>query len=246
MNTTSNLDNLIIKALDFTNKGNYTQAESLIFSILNNNDYLKNLSIHNWQFIAHICLIIGKFEVAKAAYIKVNNFEGVAFTCILMNDLSLAKTYLNKVDKSPVSLWCNFLIELFNNENSRKNLPSFLAIRHFMELTVYCLLLSGNNKFVDLLIKDLNKLLQINADSEKLIGYAYFQFGKYDEAIKFLNNSLKRDHSDGEIYFKLGQIYFLKNDFVQALSMLNNAKVILPEHYATELLLKEVTSKLST
>ncbi len=161
-----------------------------------------------------------------------------------MRDLASSELYLNKLSLSPASIWCRFLFELFSVENKVKTWTKYFVIRQFMEFTVYCLLLYKNNDYVQLLIKNLNKLSKINSDSEKLIGYAHFQFGLLDEAILFLSKALKRDKFDGEIYYKLGQIYVAKNQLKEALAALENAKLFLPDHYATKALIEKINSSL--
>ena len=237
-------DNLIIKAIKLVNEDKYEEAFSTIQSILNDSSQVKNLSTNDWQFIGHICLTIGKFDLAKNAYQNANHREGLAFTLIMMKDLKSAKSTLNQTGSSPASLWCEFLAELFSGSKPLKKWPSFLEIRQFMEFTVHCLLIYNNNECIQLLLANIKKLLDINQDAEKLIGYAYFHFGMPEQAIKLLKGSLKKYQFDGEVYYKLGQIYYLQNDLYEALSMLNNAQLLLPDHYATQVLLEKVKSKL--
>ncbi|MBI3590223.1 MAG: hypothetical protein HY094_02455 [Candidatus Melainabacteria bacterium] len=243
MDTLSEIDNLIIKAIKLVNEDKYNEVSEIITAILSDKSCLDKLTANNWEDIAHICILTRRFDLSKTAYMNAKNFECASFALILLNKLDDAKSLLKDVNESPASLWCNFLIELFSRKKDIK-LPSFFMIRQFMEFTVYCLLLSNNNQFIQLLLDKLDKLLKINLDAEKLIGYAYLNFGMLDESINFLNRALKRDSLDGEIYFKLGQIYFLKKDFYQSLNMLNNAQLLLPGHYATKVLLEKVSSHL--
>lgn len=238
------VEKLVIEAVTLANNDKYEQADNVIQSVLSDKSHLDKLTAHNWQFIGHLCLLMGKFELSQNAYVKGNNFVSAVFVLILMNKLEEARVLLKKTPASSASFWCTFLIDLFSQNVIIKKYPSFFMIRHYMEFTVYNLLLSNNSLFIQLLLKNLNKLLSINLDAEKLIGYAYFHFGKFDEAIKFLMNSLKRDQYDGELYFNLGQIYYMKNNFYESLSMLTNAQLLLPDHYATKLLIKKVQSKL--
>lgn len=245
MQNSNKIDELINQAINFVNADNYSSAKQTIQLILNNKGYTEKLTPNNWQFIAHVCLIIGEFELSYKGYINSENMPGAAFVLILMEKLEDAKKTLINVSDSPASIWCRFLIDIFSENKHLSQWPSFFAIRHFMELTIYCLLISNNYKFIQFLVKNTNKLVQINPDAEKLIGYAYFQYGKYDDAIKLLTNSIKRDQYDGEIYYKLGQIYCLKNEPYEALAVLNNAKLFLPDHYPTKVLLEKVEAMIS-
>ena len=238
------INKLIIQATDLVNSDKYVQASHVLQSILSNEKYVKNLTSNNWQLIAHLYLLIGKFDLSKSAYLNAGNQEGVVFISILLNKLEEAKDLLSKTVSSPANQWCNFLIELFSEQKRIKSWPSFFMIRHFMEFTVFCLLLSQNTRFIQVLFKNLNRLLMINQDTEKLIGYAYSHFGKFDEAIKLLNNAASRDQFDGEIYYRLAKIYLLKNNPIDALSMLQNAELFLPEHYPTKVLTEKVRLKL--
>lgn len=233
------INDLITNAVKFINEDKYTEADEIIESILNNNLYLGVLTSSDWQTIGHISLLNSKFQIAKTAYTTSKNFEDTAFVLMLMKDLDGAEKTLLSVDLTPLGVWVRFLIDIFLNK-SPKNWPSYFAIRHFMEFTIYCLLLSKNNDYIQLILKKLNKLLEINPDAEKFIGYAYFHFGLFEEAIKFLKNSLKRDQLDGEIYYALGQIYLFMKNYNESMSMLANAQLLLPTHYATKLLIEKV------
>ena len=244
MNDFQNVDNLIFDAIKCLNSGEINKVSDFVENILNNTNYFEAISKDNWQLFAHILLVSGKLKEAKEVYTKASNIEGIIFASILMRDLASAELYLNKLSLSPASIWCRFLFELFSVENKVKTWTKYFVIRQFMEFTVYCLLLYKNNDYVQLLIKNLNKLSKINSDSEKLIGYAHFQFGLLDEAILFLSKALKRDKFDGEIYYKLGQIYVAKNQLKEALAALENAKLFLPDHYATKALIEKINSSL--
>lgn len=235
---------LLYETLNLVSKDKYQDAENIIKSILNNKTSLEKLNSNHWQYIADISLAIGKFDISKSAYIKANNMTGYAFILILFKELKEAKEALKKADPSPASLWCNFLIDLFSNKKILFRWPSFFTVRHFLEFTVYYLLLAENHDFVQILVKNLNKLLEINTDSEKFVGYAYFHFGNLDEALIYLNNSIQRNQFDGEIYFVLGQLYLMKHSPQEALAMLENAKLFMPEHVPTKDLIEKAKSML--
>lgn len=239
------VSDLLSNALSLVNKNKNVEAFNIVQSILNNKPLAEKLDVHNWQYIGDISLICAHFDVASNAYLKACNLPGVAFSYILQNKLDEAEKILLKAENSPPQCWDNFLIDIFC-ERKKIRMPSFFQIRNFMEFTIYHLLLSKNEKHLQLLFKQLDKLLKINMDSEKLIGYAYFHFGKLDEAIKFLNNSINQNQFDGEIFYNLGQIYLLKNLPYEALSMLENARLLMPDHYPTCALIEKVQNAISS
>ena len=198
-----------------------------------------------WQSIADIYLSIGRFEKAKEAYIHANNTVGVVFALIMLSDLDEAEFYLLKSSNSPAKAWCGFLIELFRQKYI-KNWPTFLQIRQFLEFTTYHLLIAKNHEYFKSFILNLDELMKINMDSEKIIASAYFHAGEIDEAIFYFISAVRKNEFDGEIYFNLAQIYLLKNDLPEALSMLTNASLLLPEHYPTEALLEKTRAMLKT
>lgn len=238
----SEINKLIFKALGLVSEDKNQQAQEIVESILNNKQYLNKLDAYDWQYIAHISLAIGKFLQAQDAYKKANNFPGVAFILILLGKLDEAKNILMNTNQSPATIWCNFLIDLFS-EKKIKSYPSFLFIRHFLEFTVYYLLLAKKVNYIELIFKNLNKLSDMNLDSEKLIGYAYFHYGEVDEAIKILNSSIEKNQFDGEVYFILGQAYLMRGAPFEALAMLENAQLLLPHHVPTKELLEETRAK---
>ena len=232
-------DKEICKAFKFINEDKFNEAEEIIENLLKDSQTLKSVQFQN---IADICLTLGKFELAGNTYIKANNFSGVAFSFIFQKEIEKAKEILINTPDSPAKFWCMFLTELFSPNKNIKTWPSFLEIRHFMELTVYLLLKSKNQDYITLLIKNLKRLLDINLDSEKFIGYAYFHFGDLNGALSFLNNSIKRNSRDGEIYFVLGKLYLQKGSTHDALTMLENAHLLLPDHAPTKELLEKTKS----
>ncbi|MDO8610836.1 MAG: hypothetical protein Q7R95_09920, partial [bacterium] len=127
-----------------------------------------------------------------------------------------------------------------------KNWPTFLQIRQFLEFTAYHLLIAKNHEYFKSFILNLDELMKINMDSEKIIAGAYFHAGEIDEAIYYFISAARKNEFDGEIYFNLAQIYLLKNDLPEALSMLTNASLLLPEHYPTEALLEKTRAMLKT
>ena len=236
------LDNEIFSALNFISSDKNKDAQDLIKSILNNKSYIGLINEGHWQFIGDIYLACGEFEAAKDAYTKSNNLAALAFVLILTGDVVEANKIITNLTSSPVKAWCVFLTEINSGERVNKY-PGYLLIRHFLEMTVYYLLLAKNHNLIQLTLKHLNKLLNINFDSEKFIGYAYFNFGDLDQALVFLNNSLKRNQMDGEVYFMLGKLYYSKDDYKGALDMLENAEILLPEHVPTKDLIDKVKNK---
>lgn len=238
------ITNLIFKTLNHISLEQYQVANDIIESILNNKSNSGELNDYHWQYIGDICLALGKNDLARSSYLKANNKPGVAFTLIIQDRLQEAGSILIDANNSPASFWCHFLIELFSEQKQIKHVPSFLVVRHFLELTVYYLLLNKSTPLVLAILKNLNKLLEINLDSEKLIGYAYFSFGDLDYALKLLINASKRNNLDGEIFFMLGRLYIMKKNYHEAMSMLHNAQLLLPEHYPTQVLIESIRTKI--
>lgn len=241
----SEVSDLIFRTLLLVNEDKYELARKNIDKILKASDSLNNLETNDWQYIADISLALGDFNLAKKAYKNANNLEGEAFILILENKLNDAKKLLSKSDTSPASSWCRFLLDLFSGNRFIISWPSFLLIRQFLEFTVYYLLLAKRNDFIEVIFKNLKKFLIINEDSEKFIGYAYFHYGETDRAIEILKNSLKDNQFDGEVYFVLGQAYYKKHSYYDALAVLENARLFLPHHTPTKELLNKVRESIS-
>lgn len=234
-NNTFEIDDLIFKAVNLVNSDKNLEALELVNAI----SIMDGLKASNYQSLGDICLTLGDFNKSNFCFSKAGNLTGVAFSLIMLDKLEEANKVLANLPKTPPSTWCKFLVDVFSEKGVRE-WPSFLEIRHFMELTVYSMLLAKRHYYIALLLKRLNKLLDINLDSEKLIGYAYFHYGLLDDSIKFLKSSLRKNRTDGEIYFVLGQIYFQQNNINESISMLENAKLFLPEHLPTKELLEKV------
>ncbi len=243
MNNNVTVDILISNAMKCTNLKQYTQAETIINSILTNHDCLFKLDSGHWQSIANVLLILGKFELAQNAYVKANNLPGVVFVLILKGNLDEATNTLLKALPSPAASWCRFLIELFSGVRVTK-WPSFLLIRHFLEFTVYHLLLAKQEKYINILLNNLNRLLRDNLHCEKLIGLAYFHYGDLDGALTHFHKSLQHDQQDGELYFFLGQLYLERKQIFEAVAALENAHLLSPDHTPTAELLEQTKLQL--
>ncbi len=241
MHDQSIIDNEISKAFKFVNENKLDEAKQSLDTILKTQE---SLQTNQFQNIADIYLIIGEFKIAGDMYIKANNLTGHAFTLILLKKIEEAKEALILTEDSQAKLWCEFLIELFTEKNNIQKWPGYFTIRHFLESTFYLLLKSTNEGYINLLIKISNELLDINPDSEKYIGYAYVNFEDLHSATPFLERALKRNSYDGEIYFVLGKALFNKGLLPNALAMLENARLLLPEHMPTKMLLEEVKASL--
>ncbi len=241
MHDQSYVDDQISKAVKFVNEDKFNEAEQIVESLVANQDLKDFIKLSHLQNIAEIYLSLGKFKLAANTYLMTDNPAGTAFSYVLLKEIDKAKQILATTPDSPAKFWCQYLCELFSG-HSVKNYPSFLEIRHFLEVTVYLLLRSNNQPYINLIIKNLKKLLDINVDSEKLVGYAYFHFGDLNNAELLLKNSVKRSAYDGEVFFMLGKLYLQKGLVSNALSMLENSSLLLPEHYPTQELLKKVKS----
>lgn len=240
------MDDLIFNALKLLSNDRYDESKTIIESILNNKSHLEKMNERHWQYIADIYLSIGEISPAKSAYSKANNKVGIAFTLILEKNLQEAVAVLAQANMSSAKIWCTFLTGLFLHNRNVKNIPSFLIIRHFLEFTAYSLLSAINNDYLDILLNNLNKLLEVNIDSEKLIGSAFYNFGDFKKAKELFKHSMKHNQFDGENYFLLGRLYYVENDLYNSLSMLENARLFLPNHLPTEELYEKVKTLISS
>lgn len=233
------IDELVVKALNHVNSDDYDSAVNTVQIILNNNEYLNKLNKKHWEIIGSVYLASGRFDLSWHSFSKAGSRIGISFLMILMNKLDDATKELLNTNDSPFKRWCIFLVELFSGKRV-DNWTTFLEIRHFLEFTVYYLLLIKNQEFIDKILSVVNKLTYINSDSEKYIAYAYFNFGRINEAITMLNNVLRRDKYDGEAYYKLGEIYLSLNQKKQAIEMLEKAKIFFPSHIPLNTLLSRL------
>lgn len=241
MHDVSIVSEKIFTALQLVNEDKYDEALEIIQSIIGNPELLEKVTPVHWQNIGDIYLMVCDFTNAKEAYIKANNNIGIAFTLVFTKQLNEAKKVIKSLPDSPPKKWCNFLIGLFDGATWIQ-WPTFLEIRNFMELTIYLLLKTENQTYLNQILKNLKRLLDINLDSEKLIGYAFFHSGKSEEATTFLFNSLQRNSYDGEAYLVLGKLFMQKGLMRDAMAMLENAKMLIPEHEPTIELLEKVKS----
>ena len=233
---------LLLDSLELVNKDKPDEALKNIQNLFEEN----NLSEKDYELISAILMANGDFDKAALTFPKANNYAAVVFLSIIKGELNKAKEILNNTPNSSLAEWCKFLIDLFSEKLFFKKTPSFLQIRHYLEITVYYLLIANNKSFVSTLKNKLNCLIEANIDTEKFVGYAYFHFGNCSEAIEYLNKSIQRNSYDGETYFALAGVYEKEEDYFLAAAMLENAALLLPEHYPTKVLQEKIAKKLKT
>lgn len=246
MDENKDVENVLNEALELVNHCNYARASNLVKGVISQENSLKKLNSFQLQELAGVLLLSGEYDLACSTFRMSGNLAGEAFIKVILGQVDEAKKIIQEVPDSPAKNWCKFLIEVFSKNLFIKTWPTFLQIRHFMEITVYYLLATKNIVFLELLLSKLNKLLNINVDTEKFVGYAFFHFGKNKEAADILMKSLKRNQYDGEIYYVLGLIYDEEGLYNESLSMLENANLLLPDHYPTRFLKQKVLGKIQS
>ena len=86
--------------------------------------------------------------------------------------------------------------------------------------------LSGLRKEYPKSVKDMRQVLRLNPSymkAHRSLGWAYFEMGKYDEAIKALDRYIKSNAKDGWAYYERALAYFKKGDLQNALRDAKNA-----------------------
>lgn len=221
--------------LALVNDNKISEVNQFIESIFRNTTLLGKLKTKHWEYLASISLFAGKFNLTKACFVRSNNLESCAFVSILTGDYNEAKVILLNCVKSPVTSWCNYLISLHENKLSLRFHPSFLQVRNFLELTVQGLLRSGNSDLLHKIENNIDLLLDINLDAYKLIGISYYLFGDINSAKEILTQCLDLNRYDGELYYHLSKVYTDLGDYETAYKMIKNARVMMPNHYASKL-----------
>ncbi|OGI19426.1 MAG: hypothetical protein A3B68_03775 [Candidatus Melainabacteria bacterium RIFCSPHIGHO2_02_FULL_34_12] len=245
MKNLSRCDQLLNEAYKFINNENYKEAENIINLLLSDSSSPDKYDHKQWECIANLSLYVGNIKNSIYAHQYSNNLPGYAFVLILNNQYQEAKDVLEKANKSPAYYWSLFLLELVTPKSKVKHLPTFLQIRHFLEFTVYQIIILKRYNLLEKIFIILPDLLEINTDCEKFVGYAYYRTGYIEDAIFYLKLSLARNQYDGEIYYRLGEIYLSNNEPFEALSMLTNAQLLLPDHHPTKLLIEKTKQLIS-
>lgn len=243
MTANKEIETILLDILTLVNKNKYKKASSELNSLVSGK--FTAFTQRDWQVIGDIALTIGNPDAAKDAFHNASNLEGVIFAHIINGSFTEAQKLLASSLSSPAASWCKFLLYLFLDDPKLKTATSFLQIRHFLEFTVYCLLVMNKQDYINKILDKLNSILKVNQDAEKFIGYAYYHFGNYKKAIKHLDNALLRNQYDGEIYFVLGQLYEEIGELNNSLAMLENASLFLPEHFPTKVLKHKVLTQIN-
>ena len=242
MDNLTKTNKLLLDGLKLANEDKTNEALKNIQCLFQKND----LNEKDYELIAAILMMSGDFDQAAFMFSKAANYTSMAFLNIIKGDINKAKEFLNKSPGSSLFYWCRFLIDLFTDKLFLRRSPSLLQIRHYLEITIYYLLIANNKLFIDILKSETKNLIKLNIDTEKFIGYAYFHFGDLDTAVKYLNQAIQRNQYDGETYYVLANVYVKKKEYYLAAAMLENAGLLLPEHNPTKLLKEKVAKKLKT
>ena len=229
----------IFVALKHLDRGEEIKAKEVVTKILQDKNDETNL-----QYIAYIYLILGQFSIARDTYLKAKSKDGEMLSSIFLQDLQRASKLIKNLEDSPSKSWGIYLLNIFQKDKKQSTNLTFLTVRNFLEMTIYLLLKSQNHYYLELLLKDLDNLTEINIDSEKYVGSAYYNFRDYKSAVQFLTNAAQKNPYDGEIFFILGKVYLALNLPFEALDMLQNARLLLGEHYPTKVLIEKAEGML--
>lgn len=234
------LDCLLNEAFKLVSSNDKSQLEAVLAKIFNSVQFLYEVKPYQWEYIANICLNLGKFSLSKSSFIRANNLSGASYVSLIQGNLNEAKETLIRANESPAKLWCEFLIDIYSGKNLDIRYPSFLGIRHFLETTIYYSLLAKNNILIQLIKDKLNQLLEINIEALKFIGNAYLNFGDLDSALLIYKDSILKNQFDAEVYYFKAKIFYEKNDLENAMSMLDTAIFLMPEHALSKKLRNEI------
>jgi tetratricopeptide (TPR) repeat protein len=176
-----------------------TEAVNILEKYKNtdNNDLLELLAFGYFQS--------KNFKKASLIYKKLDKKYHEGYCELLLGNKDKAKSIWDKAEDNAAVHWARCLIS-FIDLNILKR-PSYLQIRTFLERDLSAVLQAKQMDFAENIMYCGNTLININAETYKLIGKALFNSGFIPLSARYFMKSKDIIDKDPEIYYFLARYY---------------------------------------
>jgi tetratricopeptide (TPR) repeat protein len=188
---------------------------------------MKNLSKENFFFFSNDC---SEFEIKPNSLCH-------AYLAILNDDLDAAEAVFSKLD-SPRAKWGRILVTILKGYITE--LPSYFAIRNFLEIDLDFLLKNNKIDYVELCLGALDILSTINQETFKFAARVMLENKLYTSALKYMDRSKQIYYNDPELHFMYAKYYMDVNKFNDAYFYINECLKLLPDYYPAKLLKQKI------
>lgn len=168
--------------------------------------------------------------------IKPNSLEH-AYLAIVNDDLISAKKVFANLD-SPRARWGVIFVSIL--EGFMQEMPTFFAIRNFLEIDLDFLIKNQKISYVEQFLGALDILSNINQETYKFAGRVMFENKLYSAALKYMEKSKQIYYNDPELHFMLTKYYIHSHNKQEAYFYINECLRLLPEYYPALELKKKI------
>jgi predicted Zn-dependent protease len=167
-----------------------------------------------------------EFDEATELYLSIKDFYEAGYNQMLKGNLDSAVAHWKNLIYERQNHWCVSLYGLATGNLT--TLPTFLQIRNHYEADIILLARAGQKQLADNLILNISTLSDINYESYKFAGRAFFHVGDYEKAGWLLLRGQRALPNDPEIYYHLGQYYYAIGKMEESALMLQQCILISP------------------
>ncbi|MGD9581385.1 MAG: tetratricopeptide repeat protein [Vampirovibrionia bacterium] len=210
-------------------------AIDLLKTYIENNEK-DNVAINHWLGLCY--LENENYDKAKEAYLTIRGFYQAGFCELLKGNHKEAVLLWDKCTDSEVRYWSQCLKTICMGKIDIE--PTFLNIRNHLEADFGYLLRSGQEQFVNNILKLVDYFVNINLETYKFIGRALLHNGFENSSVGYLLKGQKLLPNDPEIYYHLGQYSQQAGAYKEALSMYKHCLLISPTYSPANDRLKEM------
>lgn len=184
--------------------------------------------------LAETALETRRIDQAFTYYSELDMKVQAAYVALFQQKLDLAMELVKDEPVSPGSKWIIFLVGLFSQKTTKLKNPGYLVFRLYLEATARYCIMYNCHAYLGIFDNYKSSLEASFPDFRKSIASAFLGLDMNDAGIQLLEDALKFDNGDAEIYFKLGKTFFAMNRRKDAQSSFEKALKLMPGHMATQ------------
>ncbi len=164
------------------------------------------------------------YDEASRYFISISDYYQSGYCQMLKGSLHSALEFWKPLVMMRQNHWCITLYGLITNQV--RSLPTFLQIRNHLEADIFHLIHANQMGMVNNMLQHVDFLAHTNLEAYKFVGRALLHAGQLDRCVEYLLRGQKTLPNDPEVYFHLGQYYFLVRQFEEASLLLNQCLLI--------------------
>ncbi|MFA6988695.1 MAG: hypothetical protein WC197_01380 [Candidatus Gastranaerophilaceae bacterium] len=179
------------------------------------------------------------FKKASFIYGKINKKYQKGYCELLLGDKEKAKFFWAQTEDNAVTYWAKCLIDFIDLKVGKT--PSYLQIRTFLEKDLTAILKAKQMNFAENIIYCGHTLVNINAETYKIIGKSLFNNDFIPLSARYFMKSKDIVDKDPEVYYFLARYYLHIKAFKEAKDFLHKALQLNSNYWPAKNLLEKLS-----